>query len=76
MIQGTGEPLGSLAGESIHVIGSQKDCSRFFFQGSVAEIVVYDHMLDRDAFDIAMTSLMNKYQIDTVNSDTPDSVPR
>ncbi len=62
-LQSSGEAIGSLATDASHVIGCDGKRDRFFFNGSIAEIVVYDHMLDRQSFDKATTTLMGKYGI-------------
>jgi hypothetical protein len=62
-LQSSGKAIGSLAADASHIIGCVEERDRFFFDGSIAEIVVYDHMLDRQSFDQATTALMRKYGI-------------
>lgn len=58
-----GAATGSLVGNASHIIGCGHERNRFFFNGRVAEIVVYDHMLDVQSFERASSALMNKYGI-------------
>ncbi|MEL7500133.1 MAG: hypothetical protein AAFN77_21215 [Planctomycetota bacterium] len=59
-----GDPVGSLVGNESHIIGCGNERNRFFFKGRVAEIVVYDHMLDQQSFSQASSALMKKYGIE------------
>ncbi|MBB3205943.1 hypothetical protein FHS27_001751 [Rhodopirellula rubra] len=62
-IQGTGTPLAGSTEKRSHVIGTNGSLSKLFYTGNIAEIAVYDHMLDQDAFSKATESFIQKYEL-------------
>ncbi len=58
-----GKTLGSIAGICPRIIGSDFSGRRFFYTGSIAELVVYDRLLDQETFEQASNALLEKYRI-------------
>ncbi|EMI56437.1 FecR protein [Rhodopirellula sallentina] len=62
-IQGSGIPLQGASQKRSHVIGANGSQAKSFLAGNIAEIVVYDRMLDDDDFNAATEALLTKYHL-------------
>ncbi|MCM2373558.1 LamG domain-containing protein [Aporhodopirellula aestuarii] len=64
-LQGSATPLGSPPKKGTHIFGAGGSGDRFFFSGNIAELIVYNHMLDAAHFQDATDALLEKYELST-----------